>query len=412
MSLMLQPDIAASDKRLHVILVAPLFPPMPGGGATHPFYLARALGGRRSVRVHVVAPDPRLPKGDTHWLKPRRITMHRVDSRLDLGKVPLAPFLEKVLRVYARIVSRPGFHQHETVVVHAQHWAGVFVGMHLKHRFGIPLIATLHKTPIGDALGETERDNDPSYCHFSWLASWPIDVFVAGSKFFEAELRKQCPTARVEVIRHGVPAQWLRDRANVGARRAIREKLGIKENTQLILCPVRWDSRKRVRDFIAAAGKVKAELADKDFSFVITAGVDESSHHDLMRSAQEAGILRDLVVQSLDFEEVPAVFKSASVVVVPTDREGLGISVLEAMALKTPVVATSAEGIREIIDHEKNGHLYAAGETGQLAQIMIKLLRDKKYALGLATKGCETVMNNFSDRAMAESYEQAYRSIS
>jgi glycosyltransferase involved in cell wall biosynthesis len=105
-------------------------------------------------------------------------------------------------------------------------------------------------------------------------------------------------------------------------------------------------------------------------------------------------------------------FRTASLVVYPTDREGLGISALEAMALQRPVVATDAEGIREIITHEQDGYLYAAGETDQLAQIMAKLLRERSHAADIGSRARQKVMTKFSHAVMAQQHLDLYRSLS
>jgi glycosyltransferase involved in cell wall biosynthesis len=130
-----------------------------------------------------------------------------------------------------------------------------------------------------------------------------------------------------------------------------------------------------------------------------------------MRRAQEVGIADHLLLQQLPFEDVPAVFAVSRLVVVPTEREGLGISVLEAMALRKPVVATDAEGIREIVRHENDGYLYAAGEADHLAQIMLKLLRDPAHSGHLGDQGHAKVSVRFSDVAMAAAHEYLYRSL-
>jgi len=396
-------------KRLNIILVAPGFPPDPvGGGSTHAFYLAHALGAVSGVRVHVIAQEPSLdPRPFTS-----RVIDHRVKPGHDLGTPPLGQFLERALRVVAQIMSRDGFRENEALVVHGQHWGGIFVALHLKHRFGLPVVATIHKTPIGGALGETVRDTDPSYCHFTWLATWPIDVFVAGSKFFHAELRLQIPKARVELIRHGVPEPWLRGESTAQRRRAIRDKLGLSDADQLILCPVRWDSRKRVPDFVDAAGKLLAEMPGEPLKFLITAGTDKRGHREIIKRARQVGLSEDhLLLGQLDFRDMAPAFRAASLVVYPTDREGLGISVLEGMALERAVVATDAEGIREIIEHEQDGYLYAAGETEQLAQIMAKLLRERSHAAEIGRRARQKVIEKFGHTAMAQSYLELYRSL-
>jgi len=396
-------------KRLNVILVAPGFPPNPvGGGSTHAFYLAHALGGIAGVRVHVIAQQPSL---DTHPFT-RRVIVHRVKPGQDPGKPPFSQFLERALRVVAQITSRDGFRENEALVVHGQHWGGIFVALHLKHRFGLPVVATIHKTPIGGALGETVKDTDPSYCHFAWLATWPIDAFVAGSEFFQSELHRQRLSARVELIRHGVPEPWLRGESTLRRRRAVRHKLALSDADRLILCPVRWDSRKRVPDFIDAAGRLLAEMRGEPLKFLITAGTDERGHREIIKRARQAGLSEDhLLLRQLDFRDMAPAFRTSSLVVYPTDREGLGISALEAMALERAVVATDAEGIREIIEHERDGYMYAAGETDQLVQIMGKLLRERSHAAEIGRHARQKVITKFGHAAMAQSYLALYRSL-
>lgn len=396
-------------RRLNVILVAPGFPPDPvGGGSTHAFYLAHALAGVPRVRVHVIAQQPSL---ETHPFN-FRVVVHRVKPGQDLGKPPFGQFLEKALRVVAQIMSQDGFSENEALVVHGQHWGGIFVALHLKHRFKIPLVATIHKTPIGRALGETVRDTDPSYCHFEWLATCPIDAFIAGSEFFLAELSRQIPQARVELIRHGVPVPWLRGESTLLRKRSVRETLGLSDADRLILCPVRWDSRKRAPDFVDAAGKLAAEMPMEPLKFLITAGADKRVHREIRHRAHRAGLSADrLLIGQLGFRDMAPAFGTASLVVYPTDREGLGISALEAMALARPVVATDAEGIREIITHERDGYMYAAGETDHLAQIMAKLLRERAHAAEIGNRGRQKVISQFGHETMAQSYVGLYRSL-
>jgi glycosyltransferase involved in cell wall biosynthesis len=108
---------------------------------------------------------------------------------------------------------------------------------------------------------------------------------------------------------------------------------------------------------------------------------------------------------------MPAAFRTASLVVYPTDREGLGLSALEAMALERPLVATDAEGIREIVTHQRDAYLYAAGEADQLAQAMAKLLRDRPHATEIGKRARTTVAARFGHTAMAARYVDLYRRL-
>jgi glycosyltransferase involved in cell wall biosynthesis len=123
------------------------------------------------------------------------------------------------------------------------------------------------------------------------------------------------------------------------------------------------------------------------------------------------GIAERLLVRQLRFRDMPAAFRTASLVVYPTDREGLGLSALEAMALRRPLVATDAEGIREIVTNERDGYLYAPGQTDHLAQIMARILRDPRHAAEIGERARATVTSRFSSISMAARHLEVYRSL-
>jgi len=391
-------------------MVAPMFPPQAGGAATHAFYLAQALGELKGVRVDVVAPGEQLHGGDRYWLPSRRIQVHRTEFSAEPSKPPFRKAIKTCLSIYQRIAADPGFARHGCGVVHGQHFAGAFIAMHLKHTFNIPCIATIHKTPIGRGLSRTVWETDPTYAHFSYVASWPIDAFVAGSQFFQSELQRHKTRGRVVPIYHGVPIRWLWAQAKRGWNN-VPNILNIDEGTELVVCPARWDSRKRPDDFIRAAGKVKSEMAGRRIKFLMTARVDESELEKVKSAASEAGIADDLIVKEIDFEYLPAVLAAADVCVVPTEREGLGISVLEALALKAPVVATDAEGIKEIITSDEYGYLYASGEVDHLSEMMVTVLRNRRQRRQTCNNGYRLVKERFDHNLMARAYEQLYRSL-
>ncbi len=225
------------------------------------FYLAQALGRLPGVRVHVIAPGEQLRPEDSHWFPIRgRVVVHRTPFLYSAGQVPLSAAIAKGLSIYQNLASDAGFQSNCHTIVHGQHFAGAFVGLHLRSCFNIPLVVTIHKTPIGETLDPTLQKGDPAYSHLVYLASLSIDRFIAGSHFFEAELNKHGLHDRTSFIYHGVPAEWLRGCADGAGRRRVREFIGLDDKEQLVLCAMRWDSRKNPQDFIVAAGIVAKEL--------------------------------------------------------------------------------------------------------------------------------------------------------
>lgn len=109
-----------------------------------------------------------------------------------------------------------------------------------------------------------------------------------------------------------------------------------------------------------------------------------------------------------DVENLVADF---DVFVLPSVSEGLGLALLEAMALGKPAVATEIGGIPEVIKHGVNGILVPAGNDKYLAEGIIKVLSDKNQAKMLGREAQKTVFQKFSSKTMIENTEEVYLEI-
>lgn len=94
-------------------------------------------------------------------------------------------------------------------------------------------------------------------------------------------------------------------------------------------------------------------------------------------------------------DDVPAVTAALDVAVLPSYREAQGLSLLEAMALQRPVVASSVGGIPEVIDHGRTGLLVPPRDAPALARAIAKLLCDHPYADTLGRAGHDEVRRRF-----------------
>jgi glycosyltransferase involved in cell wall biosynthesis len=82
-------------------------------------------------------------------------------------------------------------------------------------------------------------------------------------------------------------------------------------------------------------------------------------------------------------QDVPQLVSCFDVFVLPSLWEGLPYSLLEAAALGKPVVASDIDGVRELIRHEETGLLVPPRKPELLADAVVRLLRDRDYALRL-----------------------------
>jgi glycosyltransferase involved in cell wall biosynthesis len=98
----------------------------------------------------------------------------------------------------------------------------------------------------------------------------------------------------------------------------------------------------------------------------------------------------------LGYQKNPFPFiERADALVLPSSEEGLGRSLMEAMALGTPVVGTRIGGIPDVITHEENGLLVEYGDIDALALACDRVL-DPAYGARLAAAGKKTSEERFS----------------
>ncbi len=128
---------------------------------------------------------------------------------------------------------------------------------------------------------------------------------------------------------------------------------------------------------------------------------------DLMQEAEQLGISGN--VRFLGFrDDVPSLLRAMDVFVLPSLSEGLPLSILEALALEKPVVATNVGGIPEIVDDGVSGYLVPPADSRQLADRISEALADSETATALAKAGRKKVQRAFGVRQMVQSYEALY----
>lgn len=120
----------------------------------------------------------------------------------------------------------------------------------------------------------------------------------------------------------------------------------------------------------------------------------------------------DDLVYFLGFrEDVPQIMASLDLFVLSSYLEGLGTSIMDAMASRLPVVATAVGGIPEIVINNQTGILVPARNPQALAEAILKLYHDREFGRRLAQKGYDIVHQKFSAESMADRIIDVYEKI-
>jgi glycosyltransferase involved in cell wall biosynthesis len=109
--------------------------------------------------------------------------------------------------------------------------------------------------------------------------------------------------------------------------------------------------------------------------------------------------------------DVLQLMKSADLFVMSSVTEGLGSTVLDAMAMRLPVVATKAGGIPEAVVHSRTGLLVEVGDEEALAGAIVRLLKDAGLRRRLGEAGHAYVAEHFGVGRLLEGTLAAYRRV-
>jgi glycosyltransferase involved in cell wall biosynthesis len=190
-------------------------------------------------------------------------------------------------------------------------------------------------------------------------------------------------------------------------RRAIRSRLNLPQDTQLVVFIGRIGYRKGVDTLLRAWATVVEKHPDAWLVLVGPIGGDGpilAAKPPIERQLQETSQTLALGYQT----NVQDYLQAADAFVLPTRLEGLPNALLEAMAAGLPCIASDIGGNTDLITDEKNGLLFEAEDVEQLISALLRLLNDdaERHMLGRCAR--ETVKANYSMDQVAEKYVILY----
>lgn len=146
-----------------------------------------------------------------------------------------------------------------------------------------------------------------------------------------------------------------------------------------------------VKLYIGGRGRLEAELRRY---------VDE---HSLSENVEFLGFVPD--------EQLNDWYNRVSCVVVPSMFEGFGLTVVEAMAAGTPVVATNVDAVRNLVDHGVDGFLVNYNDVESLCDRLGDVLLDDELRKMLGSRGLEKIKAFYTWESYMASFEQELRQL-
>jgi glycosyltransferase involved in cell wall biosynthesis len=334
----------------------------------------RALGQRTMLVAH---PDGELRA--------------RAAEGLDL--MPLAPRTEMDLGAAWRLTRM--LKQLQPRIVHAHDPHGVAMAA---------LALSMSTQPVKPPLVASRRVD--FHIRGNTLSRWKyrqVDCFICASDAIRQILVADgIPEARTVTVHEGIDL----GRVEAAPPGRPHEEFWLPHEAPLVGNVAALVPHKGQRYFIDAAALVVRQVPDARF---LIAGEGE------LRSALEKQIkdhrLEKHVILAGFRPDVLSIHKSFDVFVLSSTTEGLGTSLLDAMACAKPVVATSAGGIPEIVEDGVTGLVVPPKDPEALARAIVTLLKDRELRMKLGSAGLARVRERFSAERMVQDTLRVYERV-
>lgn len=305
-------------------------------------------------------------------------------------------------------------------VIHSHYWVSGQVALALRERWHIPIVQMFHtlgalKNTV--ARGSEETETAARIAIERTLVAH-VDGIIAATTIDREHLVTQyaAPHERVWVIPPGVDLEHFQPQARAAARAA----LGLPTNGSIVLGVGRMEPLKGFDILLEATALLRAQLAADEHSVrvLLVGGGSEAQPAHWNTEQRRLARLRETLalgatvqfVGSRPHHELPQWYSAADVFVMPSFYESFGMAALEAMACRTPVIASDVGGLRVLLQAGRGGVLVPPRNAAALAATMhrllgVALLREQK-----ASEAYEHA-RTYNWQAIASAVQSVYREV-
>jgi glycosyltransferase involved in cell wall biosynthesis len=334
----------------------------------------RALGHRTLLVAH---PDGQLRQ--------------RAQEGLDL--ITLAPKTEMDLGAawrLSRLIKRVN-----PDVIHAHDPHGVAMAA---------LALSMSTQPVKPPLVASRRVD--FHLRASSLSRWKyrqVDCFICASEAIRVMLVGDgIPDERTVTVHEGIDL----GRVAAAPPANLHEELFLPHGAPIVGNVAALVPHKGQRHFIEAAALVIRQVPDARF---VIAGEGEL-RPSLERQIKDHRLEKHVLLAGFR-PDILSLHKAFDIFVMSSITEGLGTSLLDAMAAAKPIVATSTGGIPEVVVNDVTGYLVPPRDHDAMAKAIVKLLKNAELRKQMGTAGLGRAQECFSAERMVEKTVAVYRKL-
>jgi glycosyltransferase involved in cell wall biosynthesis len=346
------------------------------GGEQQVLYLVRVLKAKGETPTVICQKDSELKKK----LHKEGILYHELKMRGELD-------IFSAFKI-AKIVNNEGIS-----ILHA----------HTSHAHSLAVLASLffkEKVPV---VVSRRVDFKPKDSFINFIKYRIPDRYISVSKAIKDVLVSSgIPEAKVSVVHSGVDINKFPD----ATKEPLIKEFGLSPDDRIIGNIAHLADHKGQK-YLVSAFKLLLNEIDNVKLFIVGKGELE---RELKRQVKELGLEESVIFTGFR-DDVGNLLKLFNVFVMSSHLEGLGTSILDAFVMRTPVVATDAGGIPEMIKDKVNGRLVRSKDPEALKEGIKFVLKNPDAAKEYSDNGYRSALTNFDYKVTAEKTLQVYREI-
>ena len=210
--------------------------------------------------------------------------------------------------------------------------------------------------------------------------------------------------SQFDYIYNGVDVERLRKRKVDRIQK--RQEIGVENDCFLVVTAGRLVPVKGHTYLITALAQVITAIPNIRLVFL----GDGELRGELLGQVKTLGLEKQVLFPGMR-SDVPEIISCSDLFVLPSVNEGFGVVLLEAMAMRCPIVATNVGGVPEVVLDGETGILVPPGDPVPLARGIIQLLKDPSIALKMAECGYQRLKACFDIRETVSKTEHLYKEL-
>jgi glycosyltransferase involved in cell wall biosynthesis len=204
---------------------------------------------------------------------------------------------------------------------------------------------------------------------------------------------------KLAVVPNGVDSRFFQ--SPTGPRERIRQELGLSADSTVIGCVARFHLQKDHATLIKAFKRTREANTGRDLKLLLVGAGSELFA--MRRLTERLGLLEHVLFTGFR-RDLPDIYTAMDLYSQTSRREGLPITILEAMSVGLPIVATAASGVTSVLVDGENGLLAPVGDVKGVGDRITRLLKEPDLAQKLGATAKQQVETQYSLKTCMDAY--------